>query len=328
MSVTDQGPTRTFSSVFDDVRRNVARALRGKDEVIDLTVTCLVAGGHLLLEDVPGVGKTTLAKALAQSITARFSRVQFTPDLLPSDVLGASVWNQGDGSFEFRPGPVFANLLLGDEINRASPKTQSALLEAMAEEQVTVDGTTYQLARPFMVVATQNPVEHHGTFPLPESQLDRFTMRLSLGYPGRDEELRLLRGGPSIERAESLQPVASAQDVVAMSRHAASVHVSEALAAYVADLAARSRTNGRFALPISPRAAITLVRCAQVRAAAAGRDFTTADDVKALVQPVLAHRVVAASRTGVGPDHTAGLLEELLGSTPVPVSGGPGPAGR
>ncbi len=326
MTATEPSTSRTFASVFDGIRRNVARVLRGKDDTIDLAVTCLVAGGHLLVEDVPGVGKTTLAKALAQSIAARFGRVQFTPDLLPSDVLGASVWNQRDGTFEFRPGPVFANLLLGDEINRASPKTQSALLEAMAEEQVTVDGTSYQLARPFMVVATQNPVEHHGTFPLPESQLDRFTMRLSLGYPGRDEELQLLRGGRAGDTSD-LQPVATAQDVAAMTRHAATIHVSDPLAAYVADLADRSRNDGRFALGISPRAALALVRCAQVRAAAAGRDFATADDVKALAQPVLSHRVVAASRSGGGPHRTAELLDELLGATPVPMAGGPTAAG-
>jgi MoxR-like ATPase len=326
VTATEPSTSRTFASVFDGIRRNVARVLRGKDDTIDLAVTCLVAGGHLLVEDVPGVGKTTLAKALAQSIAARFGRVQFTPDLLPSDVLGASVWNQRDGTFEFRPGPVFANLLLGDEINRASPKTQSALLEAMAEEQVTVDGTSYQLARPFMVVATQNPVEHHGTFPLPESQLDRFTMRLSLGYPGRDEELQLLRGGRAGDTSD-LQPVATAQDVAAMTRHAATIHVSDPLAAYVADLADRSRNDGRFALGISPRAALALVRCAQVRAAAAGRDFATADDVKALAQPVLSHRVVAASRSGGGPHRTAELLDELLGATPVPMAGGPTAAG-
>ncbi len=326
MTATEPSTSRTFASVFDGIRRNVSRVLRGKDDTIDLAVTCLVAGGHLLVEDVPGVGKTTLAKALAQSIAARFGRVQFTPDLLPSDVLGASVWNQRDGTFEFRPGPVFANLLLGDEINRASPKTQSALLEAMAEEQVTVDGTSYQLARPFMVVATQNPVEHHGTFPLPESQLDRFTMRLSLGYPGRDEELQLLRGGRAGDTSD-LQPVATAQDVAAMTRHAATIHVSDPLAAYVADLADRSRNDGRFALGISPRAALALVRCAQVRAAAAGRDFATADDVKALAQPVLSHRVVAASRSGGGPHRTAELLDELLGATPVPMAGGPTAAG-
>jgi MoxR-like ATPase len=180
----DPQETRSFGGVFDDVCDNIGRAVRGKDSVIRLIVTCLVAHGHLLLEDVPGVGKTSLAKALARSVRGEFGRVQFTPDLLPSDVLGTSVWNQHDGSFEFRPGPVFSHLLLGDEINRASPKTQSALLEAMAEEQVTVDGSTYQLPRPFMVIATQNPLEHQGTFPLPESQLDRFLMKLSIGYPG------------------------------------------------------------------------------------------------------------------------------------------------
>ena len=186
MTTTEPAPTRTFSGIFDAVCTNIARAVHGKDDVIRLTVTCMVANGHLLIEDVPGVGKTTIAKALARSIHADFGRVQFTPDLLPSDVLGSSVWNQHDSTFEFRPGPIFTNLVLGDEINRASPKTQSALLEAMAEEQVTVDGTTYPLARPFMVIATQNPLEHQGTFPLPESQLDRFLMRLSVGYPSPD----------------------------------------------------------------------------------------------------------------------------------------------
>jgi len=326
VSITEPSATRTFASVFDEIRRNIELVLRGKTEAIDLAVTCLVAGGHLLIEDVPGVGKTTLAKALARSVTARFGRVQFTPDLLPSDVLGASVWNQQDSTFEFRPGPVFVNLLLGDEINRASPKTQSALLEAMAEEQVTVDGTSYQLARPFMVIATQNPLEHHGTFPLPESQLDRFTMRLALGYPDRSAELELLRGRRQFDDIEDLNAVAHAQDIIAMTRHAAGIHVSQALAAYVADLAARSRSDGRFALGISPRAAMALIRCAQVRAAAAGRDYATADDVKALAVPVLAHRVVPQARSGPGASPNSDLIADLLRSTPVPVSTAPATA--
>ncbi len=323
MTTTGEAPTRTFASVFDAVCGNVAGVVHGKEEVVRLSVTCAVAGGHLLLEDVPGVGKTTLAKALARSFAARFGRVQFTPDLLPSDVLGSSVWNQRESTFEFRPGPIFTNLLLGDEINRASPKTQSALLEAMAEEQVTVDGTTYELARPFTVIATQNPLEHQGTFPLPESQLDRFTMRLSLGYPSRGQELALVRGGAGVGDAglADLQPVASGQDLLAMTRHARTVHVADPLAAYVVDLADRSRNSGRFALGVSPRAAMALVRCAQVRAASEGRDYATADDVKALAVPVLAHRVVVGADTRLRGGSSVEAVQELLGSTPVPTAG-------
>src|SRR5690606_21699354 len=236
-TTTPAGPGRSFSAMFDSICSNIAVAVRGKDDVIRLTVTCLVAGGHLLIEDVPGVGKTTIAKALARSVDGRFGRVQFTPDLLPSDVLGSSVWNQSSGAFEFRAGPVFHHLVLSDEINRASPKTQSALLEAMAEEQVTVDGTTYPLPRPFMVVATQNPLEHQGTFPLPESQLDRFLMRLSVGYPDRVAETALLTETDHDDRLAGLGPVVSTDDVLAMGAAAAGVFVSDALAAYLVELA-------------------------------------------------------------------------------------------
>lgn len=292
--------------------------IRGKDEVIRLTVTCLVAHGHLLLEDVPGVGKTSLAKALARSVRASFGRVQFTPDLLPSDVLGSSVWNQQASTFEFRAGPIFANLLLGDEINRASPKTQSALLEAMAEEQVTVDGATYDLARPFMVIATQNPLEHQGTFPLPESQLDRFLMRLSVGYPSRSDELALLREEDHDGRLDELAPVAGAADIVALGQAAERVHVAEPLAAYLVDLADRSRRSALFSLGMSPRASLGLLRASRVWAAAAGRDYVTPDDVKHLAAPVLAHRVVLAPEAqlrGVTAEEAVG---ELLAATPVP----------
>ena len=318
MTTTDPGQTRTFAGIFDAVCSNIGRAVRGKDDVIRLTVTCLVAHGHLLLEDVPGVGKTTIAKALARSVHAGFGRVQFTPDLLPSDVLGSSVWNQNDGSFEFRPGPIFANLLLGDEINRASPKTQSALLEAMAEEQVTVDGTTYPLARPFMVIATQNPLEHQGTFPLPESQLDRFLMRLSVGYPSRDAELALLREEDHDGQLDQLGPVASAQDIVAMGRAAEQVHVSPALGAYVVDLADRSRNSSLFTLGMSPRASLGLLRSARVWAAAEGRDFVTPDDLKRLAEPVLAHRMVLAPDAQLRGTSAADAVTDLLRTTPVP----------
>jgi MoxR-like ATPase len=318
VTTTDPGQTRTFAGIFDAVCSNIGRAVRGKDDVIRLTVTCLVAHGHLLLEDVPGVGKTTIAKALARSVHAGFGRVQFTPDLLPSDVLGSSVWNQNDGSFEFRPGPIFANLLLGDEINRASPKTQSALLEAMAEEQVTVDGATYPLARPFMVIATQNPLEHQGTFPLPESQLDRFLMRLSVGYPSRDAELALLREEDHDGQLDQLGPVASAQDIVAMGRAAEQVHVSPALGAYVVDLADRSRNSSLFTLGMSPRASLGLLRSARVWAAAEGRDFVTPDDLKRLAEPVLAHRMVLAPDAQLRGTSAADAVADLLRTTPVP----------
>jgi len=318
VTTTEPGPTRTFSGIFDAVCSNIARAVHGKDDVIRLTVTCLVAHGHLLIEDVPGVGKTTIAKALARSVHAGFGRVQFTPDLLPSDVLGSSVWNQNDSTFEFRPGPIFSNLLLGDEINRASPKTQSALLEAMAEEQVTVDGTTYPLARPFMVIATQNPIEHQGTFPLPESQLDRFLMRLSVGYPSRDAELALLREEDHDDRLGQLGPVASAQDILAMGAAAERVHVAPALAAYLVDLAGHSRTSPVFTLGMSPRAALGLMRAARVWAASEGRDFVTPDDIKRLAHPVLSHRMVLAPEAqlrGTTPDDA---VADLLRTTPVP----------
>jgi len=304
--------------VFAAICDNVARAIRGKDRVIELAVTCLLARGHLLIEDVPGVGKTSLAKALARSVDAQFGRVQFTPDLLPSDVLGTSVWNQHDGSFRFRPGPVFSNLLLADEVNRASPKTQSALLEAMAEEQVTIDGTTHALPEPFMVIATQNPLEHHGTFPLPESQLDRFEMKLSIGYPARDEELGLLREEDHDAVLAQLRPVVGSDEVVAMSRVASSVHVAPALAGYVVDLADRSRRGGTFTLGMSPRAALGLLRAARVTAAARGRDYVTPDDVKDLAVPVLSHRVVVGAEARMSGMDAASAVRDLLQRTPVP----------
>src|SRR3954467_10990677 len=224
--------TKAFADTFDAIARNVATVVQGKPDVIELALLCLVAEGHLLIEDVPGVGKTSLAKALAASLDCRWTRIQFTPDLLPSDVVGVTVWNRGTNEFEFRPGVVFANLVLGDEINRASPKTQSALLEAMEEQQVTVDGHTHELEAPFMVIATQNPVEHEGTYPLPDSQLDRFLMRITVGYPDRDAEIDILGSPAGATVLDDLTPVATAKDVVAMTMAGREIHVASSLKGY------------------------------------------------------------------------------------------------
>src|SRR5439155_3741857 len=243
-------------------------------------------------EDVPGVGKTSLAKSLAASIKCSFGRVQFTPDLLPSDVVGVSVFNRAGGDFEFRAGPIFANVVLGDEINRASPKTQSAMLEAMAENQVTVDGTTYPLDPPFMVIATQNPIEHEGTYPLPESQLDRFFMRVSVGYPARDAELEMLDTHGDHDAFDDIAAVVSASDVQEMIATAKQVHFAPSLKGYLIELADATRRHPRLALGMSPRAALNLQRAARTRAVAAGRNYVVPDDIKALAEPVLAHRLV------------------------------------
>lgn len=307
-----------FRDLFDAICANVERVIHGKTETVRLAVICLVAGGHLLIEDVPGVGKTALAKSLARSVQGEFGRVQFTPDLLPSDVLGTSVWNQSAGTFEFRHGPVFSNLLLADEVNRASPKTQSALLEAMAEKHVTIDGSTYPLPNPFMVVATQNPLEHQGTYPLPESQLDRFLMKLSVGYPNRGAELSLLLDPTQPEALNDLGPVATTRDVMMMNRAAAAVHASDPLAAYLVDLADNSRRSGDFALGISPRALIGLMGAAKVHAAAVGRNYVTPDDVKYLAGHVLAHRVVASASSRLTGTSADAAVAELLAKTPVP----------
>src|SRR3954471_1237684 len=295
---------RACSETFEAIAANVERVVQGKPDVIELAILCMVAEGHLLIEDVPGVGKTSLAKALAASIDCRWTRIQFTPDLLPSDVVGVTVWNRGTDEFEFRPGVVFANLVLGDEINRASPKTQSALLEAMEERQVTVDGHTHVLDPPFMVMATQNPVDHEGTYPLPESQLDRFLMRISIGYPERDAELEILDTHGGSEPIEELSPVASIKDVVAMAAYARDVHVAPALQGYLVALAEASRRHPLLALGMSPRATLAMQRATRARAAADGRDFVVPDDVKALAHAVLDHRFVLtpeAALQGVDP---------------------------
>jgi MoxR-like ATPase len=312
---------QTFSESFDGVVDSVATVVQGKDDAIRLALTCLVAEGHLLIEDVPGVGKTSLAKALAASLDCSWGRIQFTPDLLPSDITGVSVYNRATGGFEFRPGGIFANLVLGDEINRASPKTQSALLEAMEERQVTVDGKTYGLPPPFMVIATQNPVEHEGTYPLPESQLDRFLMRIAMGYPARMAEVAILdthaRSAPAVSQ---VRPVATSDDIHTMIALAQAIHVAPSLKGYIVDVAAATRRHPDVALGISPRGALGLMRAARVRAASIGRDYIVPDDLKSLASPVLEHRLVLKPDAQIRGVSREAVLHSVLNSVPVPTA--------
>jgi MoxR-like ATPase len=306
----------------DAVRRiveNIALVVRAPEETLRLVVLCVVAEGHLIIEDFPGVGKTMLTKALARSVDCSFSRLQFTPDLLPSDVTGVNVFNQKANEFEFRPGPVFANFLLVDEINRASPKTQAALLECMQENQVTVDGITYELARPFLVMATQNPIEYEGTYPLPEAQLDRFTMRVEVGYPPLAEEARMLTEQTSDPPLDSLSPVTTAEEVRGLIAEAAGIFVEESVNRYVVALLRHTRSDGRLYLGASPRAGIALLRVAKARALAEGRSFVSPDDVKACAEPVLAHRLILAPEARASGLSGGDLVSEALEHTPVPV---------
>ncbi|MFN2606512.1 MAG: AAA family ATPase [Acidimicrobiales bacterium] len=314
---------QSFSQGFDAVVANVAAVIQGKNDAIRLALVCLVAEGHLLIEDVPGVGKTSLAKAMAASIDCTWGRVQFTPDLLPSDVTGVTVYNRGTGAFEFRPGGIFANVVLADEINRASPKTQSALLEAMEERQVTADNATYRLPSPFMVIATQNPIEHEGTFPLPESQLDRFLMRIRIGYPARLAELAILDTHGAAEPAlASIGPVRSAADIEQMIAAARAIHVAPSLKGYIVDLADATRRRPELALGVSPRAALGLLRVVRARAAAVGRDYVVPDDVKAMVVPVLEHRLALTPEAQMRGTGRAEVLADVLATVAVPSRGG------
>ncbi len=298
---------------------NVGQVVHAPQDTLRLAVLTLVSEGHLIIEDFPGVGKTMLAKALARSLDCSFSRIQFTPDLLPSDVTGVNVFDQRTNEFEFRPGPVFANLLLVDEINRASPKTQAALLECMQENQVTVDGVSYPLGRPFMVLATQNPIEYEGTYPLPEAQLDRFTMRLSIGYPPLAEEAKMLNEQTSEPPLDSLEPVSSTAEIVSLIDDAKRVFVEESVNRYVVALLRHTRSDERLYLGASPRAGIALLRVAKARAIAEGREYVLPDDVKAVAEPVLGHRLILgpeARAAGLGP---AELIADAVERTPVPV---------
>ncbi|CAN5484989.1 MoxR family ATPase [soil metagenome] len=310
--------TESFADVFGTVSASVAKVIQGKDDVIELAMLCLVAGGHLLIEDVPGVGKTSLAKALAASINCSFGRMQFTPDLLPSDVVGITVWDRGTSTFEFRPGPIFANVVLADEINRASPKTQSALLEAMGERQVTVDGATYPLAPPFMVIATQNPIEHEGTYPLPESQLDRFLMRVTVGYPARDAEIAILDTHGDVDKVPDLPHVVTARQIGALATTARAVHVAPSLKGYLVDLAEATRRHPALSLGMSPRGTLSLQGVARALAAAHGRSYVVPDDFKALAEPVLAHRLILTPEAQLQATSIHDVLHEVLRSVPVP----------
>jgi len=307
-----------FIERFQSIVTNIERVIQGKRDEIGLVVQTMLAGGHALVEDVPGVGKTLLAKSLARSIDCSFHRIQFTPDLLPSDLTGVSVWDRDRGKFVFRRGPVFSNIVLGDEINRASPKTQSALLEAMEERQVTVDGLTRELPPPFMVIATQNPIEHEGTYPLPEAQLDRFMTRITLGYPARNKELEMLDAHGVRSVFEDLTPVLNGEDVVRMTEYAETVHVSPELKGYLVDISEATRRDPDLLLGASPRATLYMQRAARVRAAAAGRGYTSPDDVKALLRPMLSHRMILRPEAQMRAASISDVLDRIAASVPVP----------
>jgi MoxR-like ATPase len=313
-------PIGEVGPVAQRIIGNIEKVIAGKYDVIRLGVTVLLAEGHLLIEDVPGVGKTTFAKALARSIDCSVRRIQFTPDLLPSDVTGVSIFNAETTDFEFKPGPVFANILLGDEINRASPKTQAALLECMAERQVTVDGVRYELQAPFLVLATQNPVEMEGTYALPEAQRDRFTAKISLGYPDRTAEIAMLSDQTTIDPLATLQAVSDAAQIRALIETVRTVHVVESVKDYVVSLTEATRNHSEIRLGASPRGSLHLLRTAKALAALAGRDYVLPDDVQQLAVPVLAHRLIPAATATVAGRAPEDLLAEIVAKVPIPVA--------
>lgn len=304
------------------LQQTIETVIRGKSEVIRLSVIALLAGGHLLIEDVPGVGKTTLAQAMARSFNCSFNRIQFTSDLLPSDIVGLSIYNQRTDNFEFRSGPIFANVILADEINRTTPKTQSSLLEAMAEGHVTIENKTYPLPKPFIVLATQNPVEHHGTYPLPESQLDRFMMRVSMGYPEMLEEKQILRNQMTRHPIEDIETVMQASDVVELQQLVRNVRVDDLILDYLVKIVNTTRSTELLELGVSPRASLALLRASQACAVLEKRDYCIPDDVKELVIPVFAHRVIVNARYGSTKRHTEeaeSVLQEIIKSIEVPL---------
>ena len=311
--------TQHIADIAKAIRDNVQLAIVGKDQVIEFTLAALFSGGHILVEDVPGIGKTTLARSLAHSLDCDFRRIQFTPDLMPSDITGINYYNQRSGQFEFRPGPVISQVVLADEINRATPRTQSALLEAMAERQVTVDQDTVPLPAPFLVLATQNPIELEGTFPLPEAQIDRFLLRLSLGYPTEDDEEAMLERFEDADPLATLQPVASASDVLTIQSMVRRVYLSPVLRNYLVQLIRATREHPDVELGASPRATLGLYRCAQALAAIHGQDYVTPDDIKTLAVPSLAHRVILKSMARLRERTQEAVVAELLEQLPVPI---------
>jgi MoxR-like ATPase len=310
---------RGFAALFDAITANIEQVIHGKTEAIELAIMCMLAEGHLLVEDVPGVGKTSLAKALSASVDCSWKRVQFTPDLLPTDLVGVSVFQRSTETFRFEAGPLFANIVLADEINRASPKTQSALLEAMEERQVTVDGVSRELAPPFMVIATQNPVDQEGTYRLPESQLDRFLLRISIGYPGRTAEIQMLDDQGSARMLKRLSPVVSAEEINSMVEAVRTVYVAGALKSYLVDISEASRRHPGIELGLSPRATLQLSAATRAHAAARGRNYATPDDVKAVGISTLSHRIMVRTDRGVllSPDDA---VREVFEAVPVPVA--------
>lgn len=313
---------RDANAQIRELQAAIEHVIRGKSETVKLALIALLAKGHLLIEDVPGIGKTTLANALSRALDLSFQRIQFTSDLMPSDVLGLSIFNQSSGDFDWKPGPVFSNIVLADEINRATPKTQSALLEAMAEEQVTVEGFTRPLPSPFIVIATQNPAEHHGTYPLPESQLDRFMLRLHIGYPSIADERQLLRDRESADPLERVRPVMSRDDLIDLQDRVGRVRVDDALVDYLLQIVEKTRTAETLDLGISPRGTLALFRSAQALAVVEGRDYCIADDIKRLVVPCFGHRIMLNAKLGVVRSRTreaANVLNEILQTVAVPI---------
>ncbi|MFS0722286.1 AAA family ATPase [Paenibacillus sp. 1P07SE] len=302
----------------DRIRTNVGRVIIGKDEVVDKLMIALITSGHVLLEDVPGTGKTLLAKAMAKSLACEFKRIQFTPDLLPTDLSGIQFYNQKTSEFEFRPGPLFSHLLLADEINRATPRTQSSLLECMEERQVSADGVTRALEQPFLVIATQNPVEHQGTFPLPEAQLDRFLFKVRMGYPTTEEGLDILKRFKSEQPLGTIQPVAAREELIQAQAAYSSVYAGDDLLRYLLELIERTRSHADVTVGVSPRGSQALLRAAQAHAILQGRDYVSPDDVKAMAVPVLAHRIVPASSVRSRPGAAEKLIDSLLSEVPVP----------
>lgn len=308
-----------IKSVADRLIDNIEKVIVGKRKTLEMTVIGLFCQGHILIEDVPGVGKTVLAKSLASSLGISFSRIQFTPDMLPSDITGVSIYNQVSKKFEFRPGPIMSQIVLADEINRATPKTQSALLEAMEERQTTVDGVTHPLPKPFLVMATQNPIEYEGTFPLPEAQLDRFFMKISIGYPSIMDEIRILEMQQLDHPINTLEPVISLDELANIQELVKKVHVSTPIKRYIVDLTRATRSNKDLYLGASPRGSLSLFKGAQAKAAISGRDYVLPDDIKALANNILSHRIIVSPATRLNDVDPSQVLEEILNNLPVPV---------